>query len=72
MQHYFFHLWDGQRLRVDRCGVDVDHLDEALEEVARAAARLEGAGEDMSKYIVHVVNDDGSATTFAMKELQLS
>jgi hypothetical protein len=72
MQRYFFHLWDGQRLRVDWCGVEVDHLDEALDEVARSAARLEGAGEDVSKYIVHVVNDDGSATTFPMKELQPS
>jgi hypothetical protein len=62
MRRYYFHVWDGVHLRKDRRGVELQRLEEAVEEVEETMKGLGQAGEDLSRYVVEVVSDDGSKT----------
>ena len=62
MQRYFFHIWDGRDLRRDKRGVELARLEDALEDVSEMLRLLGESGEDLSRYVVEVVSDDGSAT----------
>jgi hypothetical protein len=62
MRRYYFHVWDGRQLRKDKRGVELERLEEAVEEVEATMKQLGETGEDLSRYVVEVVSDDGSKT----------